>query len=78
MAYCSIKEEIVNNKVILLFIPQNKISEDSLIFLNNIKSEYSSILWKQSISGEKMYIYLGLSLDALEANELIFNTNDNK
>ena len=78
MAYCSLKEELVNNKVILLCIPQNKISEDSLIYLNNIKSEYSSIIWKQAISEEKMYIYLRLSLDVKEANELIFNTNDNK
>ena len=76
LAFCSRINETELNIINLLCYTMEEMDNENLISLNNIKSDYSSIIWSESI--ELLDIYMKLELNVEEVKELSFNSINNK
>ena len=78
IAYCSYNDAKEDNIISLLCTPKNKIAKNILIMINNVKSEFTSISWTNTLSDADLEMILSAELNVLEVNNLRFDTINNK
>ena len=76
LAFCSQKNELNSNIINLFCYTMDEMENNVLISLNNIKSDYSSITWTETI--DKLDIYMKLNLNVGEVKFLTFDSLEKK